>query len=41
MSELHHQRAIQIIAQNIKSTVPYLSHLIKSYQKHYIERKQL
>lgn len=41
MSELYHLRAIHIIAQNIKSTVPYISHLIKSYDKHYIYKKQL
>lgn len=41
MSELYHLRAINIMAQNIKSTVPYISHLIKSYDKHYIYKKQL
>lgn len=29
------------MAQNIKTTVPYISHLIKSYDKHYIYKKQL
>jgi hypothetical protein len=41
MSELYHLRAIHIIAENIKTTVPYISHLIKSYDKHYIYKKQL
>lgn len=38
---MYHLRAINIMAQNIKSTVPYISHLIKSYDKHYIYKKQL
>lgn len=29
------------MAENIKTTVPYISHLIKSYDKHYIYKKQL
>jgi hypothetical protein len=41
MSELYHLRAINIMADNIKTTVPYISHLIKSYDKHYIYKKQL
>ena len=41
MSELYHLRAINIMAENIKTTVPYISHLIKSYDKHYIYKKQL
>ena len=41
LSELYHLKAIGIMSQNIKSTVPYISHLIKSYDKHYIYKKQL
>lgn len=41
ISELYHLKAINIMAQNIKTTVPYISHLIKSYDKHYIYKKQL
>ena len=40
-SELYHLRAIKIIGENIKTTIPYLSHLIKSYEKHYIHKKEL
>lgn len=29
------------MSKNIKTQVPYISHLIKSYDKHYIYKKQL
>lgn len=41
LSEMYHLKAIDLMAKNIKTTVPYLSHLIKSYDKHYIYKKEL
>ena len=38
---MYHLRAIEIMSKNIKFTVPYLSHLIQSYDKHYIYKKEL
>lgn len=31
MSEVYHLRSIDIMARNIKITVPYLTHIIRSY----------
>lgn len=29
------------MARNIKTTVPYITHIIRSYDKHYIKKKVL
>ena len=29
------------MARNIKSTVPYITHIIRSYEKHYIKNKKI
>ena len=29
------------MARNIKSTVPYITHIIRSYEKHYIKHKKI
>ena len=34
-------RAIEIISLNIQVPIPYLSHMIKSYDKHYVFKKKL
>jgi len=41
MSEVYHLRSIDIMARNIKITVPYLTHIIRSYEKHYIKQKKV
>ena len=40
-SEKHHLRAIDIIAKNIQFSIPYLAHIIRSYDKNYISNKPL
>lgn len=40
LSEVYHLRSIDIMARNIKVTVPYIAHIIKSYEKHYIKKKK-
>ena len=34
-------RSIEIISANIQAPIPYLSHMIKSYDKHYVFKKKL
>jgi hypothetical protein len=29
------------MARNIKTTVPYITHIIRSYEKHYIKQKKV
>lgn len=41
MSEAYHLRSIEIISSNIQSPIPYLTHMIKSYDKHYVFKKKL
>jgi hypothetical protein len=41
LSEIYHTRAIEIMTQNIRTTVPYITHILRSYQKHYIDQKQV
>lgn len=41
LSEIYHLRSIQIMARNIKTTVPYITHIIRSYEKHYIKHKKI
>jgi hypothetical protein len=41
MSEAYHLRSIDIISSNIQSPIPYLTHMIKSYDKHYVFKKKL
>jgi hypothetical protein len=31
LSEIYHLRSIDIMARNIKTTVPYITHIIRSY----------
>ena len=38
---MYHLRSIDIMAKNIKTTVPYLTHIIRSYEKHYIKQKKV
>jgi hypothetical protein len=41
LSEIYHLRSIDIMARNIKTTVPYITHIIRSYEKHYIKQKKV
>lgn len=41
LSEAYHLRAIEIVSSNIQSPIPYLTHMIKSYDKHYVFKKKL
>lgn len=41
LSEAYHLRAIEIVSANIQSPIPYLTHMIKSYDKHYVFKKKL
>ena len=41
LSEAYHLRSIQIISDNIQAPIPYLTHMIKSYDKHYVFKKKL
>lgn len=41
LSEIYHLRSIEIMARNIKTTVPYITHIIRSYEKHYIKHKKV
>ena len=41
LSEVYHLRSIDIMARNIKTTVPYITHIIRSYEKHYIKQKKI
>ena len=41
LSEMYHLQSIFIVAKNINSKVPYLTHIIRSYEKHYIMNKPL
>ena len=41
LSEAYHLRAIEIVSANIQSPIPYLTHMIKSYDKHYVIKKKL
>jgi hypothetical protein len=41
LSERHHLKSIDIISKNIQFTIPYLTHIIRSYEKHYISNKPL
>lgn len=34
-------RSIEIISANIQAPIPFLSHMIKSYDKHYVFKKKL
>lgn len=40
LSEIYHLKSIEIMARNIKTTVPYITHLIKSYERHYLKPKK-
>ena len=40
-SEAYHLRSIDIISTNIQAPIPYLTHMIKSYDKHYVFKKKL
>jgi imidazoleglycerol phosphate dehydratase HisB len=41
LSEGYHLRAIEIVSFNIQAPIPYLTHMIKSYDKHYVFKKKL
>ena len=41
ISESHHLKAIKIISTNLQFSIPYLSHIIRSYEKHYINNRPL
>lgn len=41
LSEAYHLRAIEIVSTNIQTVIPYLTHMIKSYDKHYVFKKKL
>ena len=36
LSEMYHLRAIDIVSKSIQFPIPYLTHIIRSYEKHYI-----
>lgn len=40
-SETYHLKSIDIVSKNIQATIPYLTHIIKSYDKHYVFKKKL
>lgn len=29
------------MAKNLKTTIPYITHIIRSYEKHYINKKKI
>ncbi len=41
LSELYHLRSIEIVSRHIQTIIPYLIHIIKSYDKHYLKKKEL
>ena len=41
LSEMYHLQSIFIVAKNINYNLPYLTHIIRSYEKHYIMNKPL
>ena len=41
LSEMYHLRAIDIVSKSIQFPIPYLTHIIRSYEKHYIINKPL
>lgn len=40
-SEVYHLCSIDVMSKIIKHAIPYINHIIKSYEKHYIKEKKL